>query len=179
MDTLLRSGRLLLIVLAGAVACAPKAGAPVGTSDAPRGRGSGKVSADGGVIDGAASLPGSYKTTFTKANKSRLVSKGHTSERWEIDVYLNEPAQKALASRAREAEVGAIAVVEHFERKEGGAQGPVMVMEKKEKGFAPEHGDWRYAIVGSRGQLVGDGSIEQCWGCHDDAPQDGLFPLPE
>ena len=45
------------------------------------------------------------------------------------------------------------------------------------KGFAPEHGDWRYTVVGSAGQLVKDGVVDSCAGCHDDAPTDGLFPI--
>lgn len=161
------------------VACVPKKGDPVGLSDAPRGsRGSAGLG-DAGLVDGAGSLPPSYRTTFTKVNRARIVSRGHTADRWEIDVYVNEAAAQALATRARAADVGATAVVEHFERREGAPPGPIMVMEKKPAGYAPEHGDWRYAIVGSQGQLVGDGSIEQCWGCHDDAPQDGFFPVVE
>jgi hypothetical protein len=52
-------------------------------------------------------------------------------------------------------------------------------MEKKEKGYATEHGDWRWAVVGSQGQLVKDGVVDACAGCHDDAPMDGLFPVVE
>ena len=43
--------------------------------------------------------------------------------------------------------------------------------------LAKEHGDWRWAVVGSQGQLVKDGMIESCAGCHDDAPMDGFFPV--
>ncbi len=81
--------------------------------------------------------------------------------------------------------MGAIVVAEHFERSvsaSGGdvAKAPViMVMEKKDKGFSKEHGDWRWTVVGSQGQLVQDGVIEPCAGCHDDAPMDGLFPITQ
>ena len=37
-----------------------------------------------------------------------------------------------------------------------------MIMEKKEKGFSPDHGDWRYAVIGSTGALVKDGAVESC-----------------
>lgn len=151
-------------------------GTPVGTSDrAPAGGGS-KDIRDAGFVDGAGALPAGYRTAFSKVNRARFVSQGHATGRWEVDVYANEAAQKALASRARDIPVGAVVVEEHFERTDKSA-GPVMVMEKREKGYAPEHGDWRWAVVGSQGQLVKDGVVDACAGCHDDAPMDGLFPI--
>ena len=172
---------LLLVSLAavGAFAACAAQGPPVGVSDKPRGA-LRTPGADAGVVDGAGALPASYKTTFAKVNKARFVSQGHASGRWEVDVYANDIAQKALASRSREVPVGAIVVEEHFERDARIAvTGPIMVMEKRPPGFSKDHGDWRWAVVGSQGQLVKDGTIEPCAGCHDDAPMDGLFPLLE
>jgi hypothetical protein len=136
--------------------------------------------ADGGVVDGTALLPPGYRTTFTKLNRARLVSQGHAAGRWEVDVYANEAAAKALAARARQVPPGAIVVEEHFERV-GATRppGPIMMMEKRPPGFAEAHGDWRWLVVGSKGQLVQDGPVESCAGCHDDAPMDGLFPIME
>jgi hypothetical protein len=183
-DPLVRRWRLLLTVVLStvfAVACVRGgggSGAPVGTSDrTPAGIGTKDIK-DAGVVDGAGSLPLGNRTTFTKMNKARFVSQGHAAGRWEVDVYANEAAQKALATRAREVPAGAVVVEEHFERTDKAA-GPVMVMEKKEKGYATEHGDWRWAVVGSQGQLVKDGVVDACAGCHDDAPMDGLFPVVE
>jgi hypothetical protein len=183
-DALLRRRRLLLTVAVAAsfaAACVRGSGGattPIGTSDrAPAGGGTKEIK-DAGLVDGAGSLPLGYRTTFAKVYKARFVSQGHAAGRWEVDVYANEAAQKALASRAREVPVGAVVVEEHFERTDKAA-GPVMVMEKREKGFAPDHGDWRSAVVGSQGQLVKDGVVESCAGCHDDAPMDGLFPIVE
>jgi hypothetical protein len=134
---------------------------------------------DGGLLDGASALPADYHTAYTKVNKARFVSSGHASGRWDVDVYANEPALRALATRSREVPVGAIVVQEHFEKSGAGGPGPVMVMEKRAKGFAPEHGDWRWTVVGASGQLVKDGVVDSCVGCHDDAPMDGLFPIVE
>jgi hypothetical protein len=167
------------------VACAGRGGTgPVGVSDKVPGARAAQDAGDAGAIDGAAALPPNYRSTFVKVNKARFVSLGHASGRWDVDVWANELAQKALASHAREVPPGAIVVKEHYERSEGAAAadkptGPIMVMEKKPPGFSREHGDWRWAIVGSQGQLVRDGVIEQCAGCHDDAPMDGLFPIVE
>jgi len=130
------------------------------------------------MVDGAGSLPYGYRASFTKLNKARFVSQGHAAGRWEVDVYGNEAAQKALATHAREVPVGTMIVEEHYERTDK-SPGPVMVMEKREKGYAPDHGDFRFAVVGSQGQLVKDGVIDSCAGCHDDAPMDGLFQIVE
>jgi hypothetical protein len=194
-DPLVRRRRSLLILTVGlatgvlAVACAGRGGGAndaVGVSTKGRGNGASIRSEDGGLIDGAVALPAGYRESFTKLNKARLVSRGHADRRWEIDVWANESAQKALASRSREVPVGAIVVQEHWERSNADAPassgkptGPIMVMEKKPPGFSKEHGDWSWAIVGSQGQLVRQGVIEPCASCHDDAPMDGLFPLVE
>ena len=168
-----------------AQACGAPSGALVGASDRPAGGAIARGTRDGGAIDGTPALPADYHTNFTKVNKARFVSSGHASGRWDVDVYANEPALRALATRTRDAPVGTIIVEEHFEKSSAGGnmasggRGPVMVMEKRAKGFSPDHGDWRYTVVGSAGQLVKDGVVDSCAGCHDDAPTDGLFPIVE
>ena len=128
-------------------------------------------------------LFGHVRGAFTGANmnkKGRFVSQGHAAGRWEVDVWANDAAREALASRARAVPPGAIVVEEHFERSQDGSGanvGPIMVMQKMPAGYAEEHGNWRWVVVGSQGQLVRDGVIEQCAGCHDDAPMDGLFRI--
>ncbi|HVH45726.1 MAG TPA: cytochrome P460 family protein [Labilithrix sp.] len=165
------------------IACAASGGGggAVGASDKRAAGSSARAASDGGLVDGAGSLPANYRTTFTKLNNARFVSQGHAAGRWDVEVWANEPAQKALSSRSREVPVGAIVVQEHYERapaaEASGSTGPVMIMEKKPAGFSKEHGDWRFAVIGSQGQLVHDGVIETCAGCHDDAPMDGLFPV--
>jgi hypothetical protein len=173
------------------VACAGRGGdGVVGVSTKAPGRASPRDAGDAAPVDGAALLPAGYRTTFTKVNKARFVSQGHASGRWEVDVWANELALKALASRAREVPPGAIVVEEHHELRgggpvaEGGGEsekpvGPIMMMEKMPAGYASEHGDWRWVVVGSQGQLVREGVIESCAGCHDSAPMDGLFPIVE
>jgi hypothetical protein len=183
MDSVLRRRRSFLIGGAAGlclVACLGRGGGPaVGVSDKAPG---GRNPSDGGVeqqIDGAVALPESYKTKFTKLNKSRMISQGHAAGRWEVDVWANDLAAKAIAEKSHAVPVGAIVVEEHYERGVDKPRGPVMVMEKRAAGWSKEHGDWRWAVVGSQGQLVKDGVIESCAGCHDDAPMDGLFPIVE
>jgi len=64
--------------------------------------------------------------------------------------------------------------VEHFEHDK---PGPVMAMEKRPPGYDAEHGDWRYVVVGTAGDIVMDGPVESCAGCHGDAPRDHLFAI--
>lgn len=162
------------------VACVGRTGGDVvGVSSKAGGGSPSRERADAGVVDGSGALPVNYRTAFTKMNKARFVSQGHAAGRWEVDVWANDIAEKALLSRSREVPVGAVVVEEHFERNDAKTPGPIMVMEKRSPGFSKEHGDWRSAIVGSRGQLVKDGVIESCAGCHDDAPMDGFFPIVE
>jgi hypothetical protein len=185
MDSVVRRRRPFLIGSAAGlllVACFGRGAGDrpaIGESDkAPGGRNPGDGGA-GGMIDGAAALPSEYKTKFTKVNHQRMVSQGHATGRWEVDIYANEAAQKALAEKSHAVPIGAIVVEEHFERSGDRGKGPVMVMEKRSPGFSKDHGDWRWAVVGSQGQLVQDGTIDSCAGCHDDAPMDGLFPIVE
>lgn len=185
MDVVHRGWRLLLSAAALAVplavaSCAGGGGqGAVGVSERPRAGAKAREAADGGSRDGAAALPRGYRETFAKVNRARLVSQGHATGRWVIDVYANDAGAHALATRARDVAVGAVVVQEHYERGEGNGAGPVMVMEKRERGYAPEHGDWRYVVIGSAGQLVSEGVVASCAGCHDDAPTDGLFPVVE
>ena len=100
----------------------------------------------------------------------------------EYDAVMGVALDEARAALAHDdVPVGAVVVQEHFEKSGAvpNSKGPVMVMEKRVKGFAPEHGDWRYTVVGSNGNLVKDGIVESCIGCHDDSPMDGLFPIVE
>jgi len=151
----------------------------VGVSERSSGGATLKQVRDAGPLEGATALPSDYRTRFTKVNKAKLGSAGHAAGRWDIEVWANEPALAALAARSRDVPVGAIVVQEHVERSVAGERGPTMVMEKRARGFAPEHGDWRYTVVGSSGLLVKDGVVASCAGCHDDAPMDGLFPIVE
>jgi hypothetical protein len=170
-----------LVLAFTAVACGARSpSSQIGVSDRHPARTPATEQGDGGVIDGAAFLPAGYRASFTKVNKGRLVSLGHASGRWEVDVWANEPALAALAARSHEVPAGAIVVEEHFERRPDAVRqpGPIMMMEKR-SGFSAAHGDWRWVVVGSRGQLVKEGVVESCAGCHDDSPMDGLFPIVE
>jgi len=104
----------------------------------------------------------------------RFLSKGHAGGRWDAEVYADAKGAAAIGVERGAAPEGARLVEEHFERNDGGA-GPIMMMEKRAPGFDTPGGDWRYVAVGARGDVVKDGIVESCAGCHGDAPVDHVF----
>ena len=179
---------LALLGFVGAVACAfaiaACAGAAplVGSSTNGKGDvdGGGALQGDGGLARSAA-IPADFRESMTKLNHARFVSNGHAAGRFEVDVYANDAGAAAFASEHAEVPVGARFIEEHFERAGAstGKIGAIMMIEKRERGFDAEHGDWRYVVLGSAGELVKDGPIASCAGCHADAPHDHLFKLIE
>jgi hypothetical protein len=101
---------------------------------------------------------------------------GHAGGRFEIDVYANELGKRALDEHAPAAE-GAAFAVEHTERASTPRPGPLMLMEKEAKGYAPARGDWRYVAVTASGAVALDGAETSCADCHDEAPVDRIFPI--
>ncbi len=179
MDVLTRSRRILLsALLPVAAACgAQKPPGPVGVSTAaPAASASPR---DAGLVAPDAGIPVGFESSFAKMNLARFVSNGHAAGRWDVDVYANEAAKAPFLAERGEVPAGAKLIKVHRERAGAGGRGPVMMMEKREKGYDPEHGDWRYVVVTASGELVKDGPIEGCSGCHDDAPHDHLFRMRE
>jgi hypothetical protein len=121
-----------------------------------------------------------FRTSLVKWNKARFASNGHGLGRYDADVYVNAEGKDACMSARVAIPVGTRIVMEHVER--GGQPGPtipgpMMMMEKKPPGFDADHGDWRYVGVDANG--VQDGALDACKTCHDEAPHDHVFSLPQ
>ena len=168
------SAALTVALVSVLVGCPAPPREPVGTSDKPRAI----------VKPKEAPKPSNAPPADLRAGVTPIPGKwaslGHTAGRWEYTLSANDAGRAALEGKVAEAAVGAKIVMEHTERGSG-EKGPTMVLEKRAKGFDPEHGDFRYVIVGKSGALVFDGTTERCWGCHDDAPHgfDHVFPPQE
>lgn len=154
------------------VGCGGPGVGPVGVSNGGHSSGSSAPTHEAEGSQAALEIPVDFRAKLTKLNRTRFVSKGHAAGRYEVDIYADDQAKAGYAAATGELPVGARFIKEHFE---GAKPGPIMMMEKRPKGFDPEHGDWRYVIVSSTGQLVKDGKAESCAGCHDDAPHDHVF----
>ena len=161
---------------AASFACGGAARGPaIGSSNASTGAGT-MTLPDGGsaAAPPLSPLPLDFRTSMTKVNPSRFLSRGHAGGRWDVDVYADPAGAEALRGEKWPVSVGARFVEEHFERSDGGA-GPVMMIEKRPPGYDPARGDWRYVAVGSHGDVVKDGIVESCAGCHGEAPGDHVF----
>ncbi len=137
------------------------------------------VDAGAGKIGAPSPVPSDFRTSMVRVSGARFLSKGHAGGRWDADVYANRAGADALAVERGAIAPGALFIEEHFERGDGGAGGPIMMMEKRAPGFDAERGDWRYVAVGARGEVVKDGVVESCAGCHGDAPRDHVFRVGE
>jgi hypothetical protein len=167
----------IIAIAASLAACAPQGQAGViGASNVPAGAAHpGAAGADGGSSGPPAAnpIPSDFRASMTRVG-GRFSSKGHAGGRWDALVYADAKGLAAMNDEHAPVAEGARLVEEHFERSDGGA-GPIMMMEKKGAGFDATGGDWRYVAVGSRGEVVKDGVVESCSGCHGEAPGDHLF----
>ncbi|HEX7663096.1 MAG TPA: cytochrome P460 family protein [Polyangiaceae bacterium] len=184
MDIVIRRRRLFLIALASSLAAAACGGAqtggPVGVSNAGEAH-TPSAPKTATPAQRSNAIPSDYKTSMQQIGSGRFVSRGHAAGRFDVELYANDLGKSGYGTASGEFQVGARFVTAHFERVNGvgpadEAPGPLFMMEKMAKGYDAAHGDWRYVALSSQGELVQDGKIESCAGCHDDAGHDHVFP---
>ncbi len=121
-----------------------------------------------------------------RVGSGRFFSRGHAAGRFDAELYATDSARTTFGVANAEFPVGARFVEAHFEKSSVSmpapasadqASGPLFMMEKMAKGFDADHGDWKFVALSSTGELVAQGKIESCVGCHDDAPHDHVFPV--
>jgi len=137
-----------------------------------------------------------YATAFRKLNTEPFKSPTH-GKRW-VNTWVNDAAYQAFVDGAEEFPVGSIVVKESFESDDSGemteVRGPIFVMEKRDEGYAPDEGDWWYALhwaevppswqdrVGGE-QVYWRGKspkVDYCAGCHDNLDYaDHIGGVPE
>lgn len=126
----------------------------------------------------AAVLPADFRASFAKLGRARFMSRGHLDDRFAVDVYGNAAAQAAFKSDTTPFAPGAMLVKEQFDRTvTGDRPAGILAMEKREAGFDPANGDWRWIVLSPRGELVREGKIEKCAGCHRDSKHDFVFAI--
>jgi hypothetical protein len=126
-------------------------------------------------------IPADYRATMPRVGTGRFSSRGHASGRFDAELFATDAARAALTTANGEFPVGSRFVEAHFEKTTSAmpaeqATGPLFMMEKMAKGFDADHGDWKFVALSSVGELVAQGKIESCVGCHDDAAHDHVFP---
>lgn len=165
-----------------AFACGPKEpSSPVGIST--RGGDLAEDAApDGGEGAPPPTFPPDFRTRFTKINHGRFASRGHGSNRFWLDVYANDAARAGYAQTSGDVPIGAMFVADGYEPSVAGqgVRGPILMMEKRARGYDPENGDWRYAVVEASGKVSADGKLALCFDCHEGAlPRDRIFVIVE
>jgi Cytochrome P460 len=179
-----RVARVLFFVLVSACGASRKNGPAIGESTANDLRGPTAI-ASAAPAHRSNAIPADYKTTMQRVGSGRFFSRGHAAGRFDAELYAADPARAAFASANGEFQVGSRFVEAHFEKATSAmptppspdeAPGPLFMMEKMPKGFDADHGDWKFVALSSTGELVAQGKIESCVGCHDDATHDHVFP---
>ena len=134
---------------------------------------------------------GADYASFTKVTDAPFRSLDHGNRF--VDVYVNEVGAAAYLGEG-DIPVGTIVVKPSFQNVDGQKSdiaGPIFVMEKRAKGYDPDHADWWYAIHWAEppaedakkfgGPIYWRGKsprVAYCWGCHDDYGRSlgGLVP---
>jgi hypothetical protein len=138
---------------------------------------------------------GADYATYTRVNKAPYESPTH-GKRF-VEVYVNQVGLAAYQSAA-EFPTGTIVVKTSWETVDGkptDVPGPIFVMEKRAKGFAPEHQDWWYGLhwekvpaswvarMGGKDQVYWRSpskKVDYCWGCHENYDRNmGLPPAAQ
>jgi len=70
--------------------------------------------------------------------------------------------------------VGSVLIKEKFDRPTGGKPALFTGMVKREKGFAPNVGDWEFFVVNlAKKRFIERGKMESCIGCHQTVAKAG------
>jgi hypothetical protein len=119
--------------------------------------------------------------SYKKMNKEKVPSKTHGGRF--VDTYVNDVGVAAYGNEDAEVPVGTVIVKTSVEGKDGqptDVPGPIFVMKKMEKGYAPDHDDWYLAIHWEKpteaqlkllkGPIYWRGhspKVAYCYKCHD------------
>ena len=177
--------RLLLVLLAACGGSAPAPGSP-GITAAGEPASKPRTAASQPASPASEDAFGPLEVGADYASYRRLTDQPFRSlvhgNRW-VHVYVNELGAEAYLDGG-DIPIGTIVVktsVQNVEGQPSDIEGPIFVMEKRAKGYAPEHGDWWYAIHWASpppeeaarfgGPIYWRGSsprVAYCWKCHDD-----------
>jgi hypothetical protein len=125
--------------------------------------------------------------TYVKMNTAPVMSETHGGRN--VDTYVNQLGAAAYLDEAAEIPLGTVLVKTSTEP--DGSPGPLFIMEKKSPGFAPEQGDWYYAIHWAEPSAMWKKKLggpiywrtpskraSYCWECHENYDR-ALGGVPE
>ncbi len=129
--------------------------------------------------------------TYTKVNTQQYIAETHGGRF--VDVYVNSVGLEAYKNEDAELPVGSIIVKTSKERdgdKASSVDGPIFVMEKRQKGYDAEHDDWWYGFhwakvpkkwqsrLGKQAYWRSPSKkVNYCWECHENYNRNlGMVP---
>ncbi len=119
---------------------------------------------------------------WTRVTKGAIQGKGHDGL-W-VHLYMNPAGEAAFRGQRFPFPPGTVLVKESFESLRGrpAGPGPIFLMRKEPPGYAPEDGDWHWAMYGADRQLIVEGRgdrVRACVLCHQRAAsRDYVYTLP-
>src|SRR5262249_6537769 len=134
------------------------------------------VTAHGAPDAGATWERATEAASYSRLSPAVFASDGHFAGRWIAEIGGNELAASAFPPTPKSAApVGAV-ILERLADQRSGSPGPTFAMEKRERGYFPEGGDWKYVVASPAGVLEDAGQLQLCARCHAEAGPDFLFP---
>ena len=129
---------------------------------------------DGGASDAAAvsPVPADFAARYGRVGPDSFVAFGHAAGRYAATVYVSPEGKDVALGSARPVPAGTMVVMVDVERSTH-RPGPTYFMQRQ----AGDAGAWTYGVVELPGLTPADVSL--CARCHEEAPHDGLFALPE
>jgi hypothetical protein len=136
------------------------------------------VTVDAPRTDPTASAPASSAATFSFGPLEGLpvvatLRSGHPAGDFRAEVLASPGFAYGRAGRAAPAE-GDL-VVERLRPEGSDGVTLTYVMRREPPGYFPSGGDFRYGVLGPRGEVLAEGKLPLCARCHAEAPRDFLF----
>jgi hypothetical protein len=91
---------------------------------------------------------------------------GPHSARW-AQVFTNAVGEAVYRSGEGQFPVGSVIVKAKSVEANGNVIELFTIMRKQKPGYAPQQGDWEYAVADADGVAIAKGRIESCVQCHD------------
>ncbi len=121
-------------------------------------------------------IPADFADHLARVGPDSFVSRGHAGGRYAVTVDVTPEAKDAVHGAGADFAAGTEIVMTSLDRKTRG-QGPTYFMQKAPLPPDAAGGSWRFGIVEDPAAPAED--LALCARCHEEAPNDHVFRLPE
>jgi hypothetical protein len=120
-------------------------------------------------------IPADFADHLARVGPDAFVSWGHAGGRFVATVYVTPEARATVLGAGADLAPGTLIVMADVDRRTHGP-GPTFFMHK-EAPLAGAPSEWRFGVVEDPAAHADD--LALCVRCHDEAPHDHVFRLPE